>query len=550
MSGNVVLVFNMLAGTFLNINISGISSTVTIDWGDSQTSTVVSSGIYSHTYSSANQFTVTITGGLISFTINGESRVISCTSLSLSSLRSLFNTFMNCSNLTTIPSNISSSITNLSGTFFGCTKLNDSNILTWDTSNVTNMSSMFIQCSVFNQPLSFNTSSVTNMVGMFDQCSVFNQALSFNTIAVTNMSSMFNQCSVFNQALSFNTIAVRNMSNMFNRCSVFNQALSFNTIAVTNMSNMFYSCSAFNKPLSFTDTSKVTNMSGMFYQCYSLNQQLSFNTIAVTNMSYMFYSCSAFNQSLEFWNISNVSNMLIMLNYTALSMSNYSNTLISWNNLSTKVSSVTLSASNLKYNSAGQTARTSLISTYNWTINDAGLACVFEDTEISIDVNKKELVQNLKVGDNILTHKGIKKIKMIGYNELYIKNLNNFKVLPKSSFYENVPNKDLYISNGHSLLVTEYELTNYIVKYPDEMFYDNKQKIGEFYKLLSGDCSLCNCINENEINHLIQDDFIKYYHIVVESDDEHEQFIIYANDMMIETISKVWYKKSNLIDIE
>ena len=45
--------------------------------------------------------------------------------------------------------------------------------------------------SAVNQPLSFNTSSVTNMSSMFHGASAFNQPLSFDTSKVTTMSYMF-----------------------------------------------------------------------------------------------------------------------------------------------------------------------------------------------------------------------------------------------------------------------------------------------------------------------------------------------------------------------
>ena len=44
----------------------------------------------------------------------------------------------------------------------------------------------------FNQPLSFDTSSVTLMQSMFQSASAFNQPLRFDTSRVTNMQSMFN----------------------------------------------------------------------------------------------------------------------------------------------------------------------------------------------------------------------------------------------------------------------------------------------------------------------------------------------------------------------
>jgi surface protein len=63
---------------------------------------------------------------------------------------------------------------------------------------------MFYNASAFNQPLnSWNTSNVTNMNSMFSFASVFNQPLnSWNTSNVTDMSFMFSNASEFNQDIS------------------------------------------------------------------------------------------------------------------------------------------------------------------------------------------------------------------------------------------------------------------------------------------------------------------------------------------------------------
>ena len=64
-----------------------------------------------------------------------------------------------------------------------------------DTSNVTNMYSMFYGCSslTYLDLSSFNTSNVTNMGSMFNNCSSLTSLdlSSFNTSNVTNMSYMF-----------------------------------------------------------------------------------------------------------------------------------------------------------------------------------------------------------------------------------------------------------------------------------------------------------------------------------------------------------------------
>jgi surface protein len=120
----------------------------------------------------------------------------------------------------------------------------------WDTSLVTDMSTLF-QGSSFNDDISnWNTASVTDMSAMFYQASSFNGDLSkWNTAAVTNMASMlFSGAGRFNRELSeWNTAAVTNMQFMFLKASTFNQYISeWNVEAVTDMQYMFYSAIAFN----------------------------------------------------------------------------------------------------------------------------------------------------------------------------------------------------------------------------------------------------------------------------------------------------------------
>ena len=95
----------------------------------------------------------------------------------------------------------------------------------------------------------FDTSAVTNMSSMFSNCSNLStlDLSNFNTSAVTNMSYMFSSCiNLSTMDLSnFDTSAVTNMSSMFSNCSNLStlDLSNFNTSAVTNMNLMFYSCS-------------------------------------------------------------------------------------------------------------------------------------------------------------------------------------------------------------------------------------------------------------------------------------------------------------------
>ena len=132
----------------------------------------------------------------------------------------------------------------------------------------------------------FDTSAVTNMSSMFDLCNNLTtlDLSNFNTSAVTNMSYMFSNCGNLTtlDLSNFNTSAVTNMNYMFRLCSNLTtlDLSSFNTSAVTNMSSMFDNCSNLTTlDLSSFDTSAVTNMSSMFYGCSKLTSIIGTHTL-------------------------------------------------------------------------------------------------------------------------------------------------------------------------------------------------------------------------------------------------------------------------------
>ena len=188
-----------------------------------------------------------------------------------------------------------------SGQLTNLTSITFNNI--FDTSNVTDMSNMFMSCLELTtlDVSSFNTSSVIDMSRMFQGCSALTELnlSSFNTSLVTNMSYMFRNCSKLTtlDLRNFDTSLVTNMSYMFNNCSKLTtlNLSSFNTSLVTNMYCMFAECSKLTTlDLSSFDTSKVTNMRTMFQSCSALTtlDVSGFNTSLVTDMSSMFRNCS------------------------------------------------------------------------------------------------------------------------------------------------------------------------------------------------------------------------------------------------------------------
>ena len=171
-----------------------------------------------------------------------------------------------------------------------------------DTSNVTDMSGMFLGCcSLFELYVSgFETSNVTDMSGMFFLCSRIDtlDLSGFDTSNVTDMSAMFGGCDSL-QTLDisgFDTSNVTNMTEMFFSCGCLRTlALSgFDTSNVTDMSGMFYNCNELQTlVLSGLDTSHVTGMSEMFKNCSCLQtlDVSGFDTSHVYTMSYMFKGC-------------------------------------------------------------------------------------------------------------------------------------------------------------------------------------------------------------------------------------------------------------------
>jgi len=215
----------------------------------------------------------------------------------------------------------------------------------FNTSNVTNMSSMFYDCRrVTNLEVSnFNTSNVTNMRGMFCYCRGLTSldVSNFNTLNVTDMSSMFSYCSGLTSldVSNFNTSNVTNMSRMFYGASGLESLnlSNFNTINVTDMSYMFCFDISDTRIMRLTsldisnfNTSNVTDMSYMFCGCVGLTDLdiSSFNTSNVTNMNTMFCGCfSLRNLNVSNFNTSNVTNMSFMFsqceNLSSLNVSNF-----------------------------------------------------------------------------------------------------------------------------------------------------------------------------------------------------------------------------------
>ena len=212
-----------------------------ITWGDGS----FSANTYAnrtHTYLSANTYTVTISGTCSGWNFNTStgstpSLITSVVSWGILSLNNTSNdTFSGCTNLNlsntygTLDLGTSKDLTNM---FKGCTNLTSvNNINDWYTSSVTATTSMFSGCTLLNQSLSFNTNSVKNMDNMFRDCTTLNQPILFSTHSVTGMTSMFQNCTSFNQ-----NVGIWNVENLKNATSFMSGKTTTNYSFLTNIYN-------------------------------------------------------------------------------------------------------------------------------------------------------------------------------------------------------------------------------------------------------------------------------------------------------------------------
>ena len=197
-----------------------------------------------------------------------------------------------------------SNVTDMSWMFMNCTALSALDLSGFNTFNVANMSNMFGACSSLTtlDLSSFNTSNVTDMSMMFVECIALStlDLSSFNTSNVTDMSMMFSGCSSLTalDLSGFNTSNVTDMSWMFCGDSVLTilDLKNFVTSNVIKMDCMFSQCSSLTTlDLSSFDTSNATRMDYMFSQCSSLTalDLSNFDTSDVITMSYMFSRCNS-----------------------------------------------------------------------------------------------------------------------------------------------------------------------------------------------------------------------------------------------------------------
>ena len=354
-----------------------------VDWNDDGVFDELGvTGNVTHDYGVAGTFNVAIRGTFpaIQFNYGSVSRpkLIDVAQWGTIAWKDFNNAFIATNNLKVTATDAPdlSDVTDLSHMFEETYSLTG-DFSSWDTSNITNMSSMFASSGYNGDLSSWDTSNVTSISAMFYNNGSFNGDIaSWDTSNVTNMSAVFASASNFNQDISsWDTSHVTTMSSMFYGTPKFNQSLaSWDTDNVTDMSYMFSNAQEFNSNISNWFTSSVTDMSGMFSGALKFNRSLAaWDTSNVTSMYSMFENTPVFNQSLAAFNMQNVEQANNMLDNSKLSLANYDATLSAWSSQALQ-NNVHFDARNLLYCNAHDD-RQNIISNFNWTISGDRYTC-------------------------------------------------------------------------------------------------------------------------------------------------------------------------------
>jgi len=350
-------------------------------------------------------------------TITGDKAFQGCSKLDISATdaptlsANISNMLRDCPSLTTpdFSNWDTSGVTDMSLMFYNCTKFNG-DITTWDVSNVQTFVydqsgftiGIFSNCYQFNQDISsWDISSVSrsqgrsipSLSGMFSGCFNFNQDLSgWDFSNIERMANMFINAYSFNQDVNGWNVSGVNISGMFRGARAFNQDVTtfVNNAASPSLRRFLYDARAFNQDVSGWNVSTVTNMAGTFRECNAsgFNPDISgWNVSNVTIFSDgqggMLQNADGFDRDLSSWDITSMTNaQVFMFQSSGMSTANYDATLIGWEATLqaafpsgagyTPTVSINFGGSQYTTGGAGETARTSLISTFGWTITDGG----------------------------------------------------------------------------------------------------------------------------------------------------------------------------------
>lgn len=148
-----------------------------------------------------------------------------------------------------------------------------------DNDKTINRSIQIIPTNSKGQAL-FDTSAVTNMTSMFDDCSNLKEVPLLDTSKAVDTSCMFRRCSSLKEVPLLDTSNVTDMGSMFAYCTSLKEAPALNTSKVTTFNSMFCQCTNL-KHVPLLDTSNVIGMFNTFEKCTNLSDESLNNILAM-----------------------------------------------------------------------------------------------------------------------------------------------------------------------------------------------------------------------------------------------------------------------------
>lgn len=308
--------------------LTGVTS-IDVDWGDGTVDTGITSDNPTHTYTTAGTYPISVTGSATRVLFNNsgsQSKLRTVTNLGNLGWTNFYLAFSGCSNMTSFVCGDcdTSSVTDMRGMFLNCSSATTIDVSGFNTSNVTyfgrNLQGMFAGCSSVTalDVSGFDTSQALWMNAMFRFCSSVTtlDVSGFNTANCTDMGNMFDSCSLITtlDVSGFNTANVTRMDGMFQNCTALTtvDVSGFNTSNVTLMNTMFRNDTSLTSPdVSGFDTSLVTDMYYMFGNCPSITvlDVSQWNVSNVTRTAGMFLSTAVTTLDVSQWNTSSLTNM-------------------------------------------------------------------------------------------------------------------------------------------------------------------------------------------------------------------------------------------------
>ena len=408
--------------------------------------------------------------------------------------------FKDCTGLISVTLSSNHLFTNINNSIFeNCTSLTSITI----PSNVTSISSAaFINCT------SLTSITISSMV-----TSIGSQAFK----GCTSLSSI----SIPSSVTSIGSVAFQN-------CTSLTSVTILNPANVTTLNaNSFPNVSSENdSTITFRNTNGYDNLSSTWKTISTYYQnQIYGNQPTITN----FTISSALYGSSDITITSPSSDSTGAFTYSSSdpNIATISGSVLSVHKIGTTIITATQTAA------SGYTEGTA---TANFSV-----FCFNQGTGIlTTELGKYTLVEDLQVGDLVATYQQTNK-EPVGRKIVAIKSgtfINNPKVPNQCMYVMKKSNnilltEDLYVTGGHSILVNS--LQGY-EKYKKKMMkmLGSVQMIQDKYLLLVGFSKDFEKVTENKE--------FTYYHFLLESENEREQYGVWANGILAETPSKYqWY---------